>query len=174
MQGGTETEKPHFPRREREAHKGVFGKVFLLSGSRGYTGAPCLAAKAAVRSGAGLVTVGVPEDVYPIVAVKCCDEAIVWPLSEVYGELLKKAKDADAVLIGPGLGQGEKAEEYTLNLLRDITCPVILDADGLNIISRHIDVLDKRRALTVLTPHEGEFARLTDCPDTHTRPPCRS
>lgn len=163
MQGGTETEKPHFPRREREAHKGAFGKVFLLSGSRGYTGAPCLAAKAAVRSGAGLVTVGVPEDVYPIVAVKCCDEAMVWPLSEVYGELLKKAKDADAVLIGPGLGQGEKAEEYTLNLLRDITCPVILDADGLNIISRHIDVLDKRRALTVLTPHEGEFARLTDC-----------
>ena len=151
------------PRRDREAHKGNFGKVFILAGSRGYAGAPCLAARGAVRSGAGLVTVGVPEDIYPIVAVKCCDEALVWPLPDSYEEILTKVQKADVVLIGPGLGQGEQAEELTLNLLRELTCPIILDADGLNILSRHIDVLDKREAPAVLTPHDGEFARLTGC-----------
>ncbi len=153
-------EKPSLYPRRRDAHKGDFGKVFILAGSRGYTGAPCLTARSAVRSGAGLVTVATPEDIYPIVAEKCCDEAMVWPIPGSYEELLKKAQAADIVLIGPGLGQGELAEERVLNLLRDITCPVILDADGLNILSRHIDVLEERTAPTVLTPHDGEFARL--------------
>lgn len=156
-------EKPTFRPRRRDAHKGDFGKVFILGGSRGYTGAPCLAARAAVRGGAGLVTVAVPEDIYPIVAAKCCDEAMVWPVPGSYEELLKIAQAADIVLIGPGLGQSGEVEKRVLSLLRDITCPVILDADGLNILSRHIDVLDKRSAPTVLTPHDGEFARLIGC-----------
>ncbi len=156
-------EKPFLCPRRRDAHKGNFGKVFILAGSRGYTGAPCMVARAAVRSGAGLVTVAVPEEIYPIVAAKCCDEAMVWPVPDSYEELLKKAKSADILLIGPGLGQGVQAENWTLNLLRDIACPVILDADGLNILARHIDVLDKRSAPTVLTPHDGEFARLSGC-----------
>lgn len=157
------TEKPVLSRRKRDAHKGDFGKVFILAGSRGYTGAPCLAARAAVRSGAGLVTVAVRSDIYPIVAVKCCDEAMVWPVPDPYEALLEKAKAADVLLIGPGLGQGEEAEKRVLGLLRDITCPIILDADGLNILSRHIDVLDKRAHPTILTPHDGEFARLSGC-----------
>lgn len=155
------TKRPLLPRRDRQAHKGDFGKVFVLAGSRGYTGAPCLAARGAVRGGAGLVTVAVPEEVYPIVAVKCPDEAMVWPLPEDYGEILRKAGGMDVAAIGPGLGQGERAEELALGLLRDLSIPVIVDADGLNILSRHIDVLDKRRGVTVLTPHAGEFARLT-------------
>lgn len=156
-------EKPVLPKRRREAHKGEFGKVFILAGSRGYTGAPCLAARAAVRGGAGLTTVAVGADIYPIIAAKCCDEAMVWPVPDSYEALLEKARTADVLLVGPGLGQGEQAEEWTLGLLRDIPCPIILDADGLNILSRHIDVLDKRDHPTVLTPHEGEFARLTGC-----------
>lgn len=157
------TEKPVLSRRKRDAHKGDFGKVFILAGSRGYTGAPCLAARAAVRGGAGLVTVAVRPNIYPIVAAKCCDEAMVWPISESYEDLLEKAGRADVVLIGPGLGQSAWMERRVLRLLSDLPCLIILDADGLNILSRHIDVLDKRSAPTVLTPHEGEFSRLTGC-----------
>lgn len=153
---------PALRRRKRDAHKGDFGRLFILAGSVGYTGAPVLASRAAVRSGAGLVTLAVPKEIYPIVAVKC-DEAMPWPLSDDYQEILNKASACDVALIGPGLGQGERAEELVLALLRDLTCPVILDADGLNILSRHINVLDKRQAITILTPHDGEFARLSGC-----------
>lgn len=154
--------KPSLRRRPRNAHKGRFGKLFILAGSVGYTGAPVLASRAAVRSGAGLIYLAVPEQVYPIVAVKC-DEAMVWPWAENYEEILAKAKGSDAVLLGPGLGQSERAEMLVLSLMRDLTCPVILDADGLNIVAKHIDVLDKRQGITVLTPHDGEFARLSGC-----------
>ena len=150
-------------RRPKDSHKGDYGRLFILAGSRGYTGAAALCAKAAVRSGAGLVTLAVPEDVYPIVAAKCCDEVMVWPLPEDDGAVLDKARGASAAVIGPGLGQGERAGRLVLALMRELTCPVILDADGLNIISRHIDVLDERQGDTVLTPHEGEFARLSGC-----------
>lgn len=156
-------EKPHLPRRRREAHKREFGKVFILAGSKGYTGAPCMATGAAVRGGAGLVTVAVRPDIYPVVAAKCCNEAMVWPISDSYEDLLEKARGADIVLIGPGIGQSRWIERRVLRLLSDLPCPVILDADGLNILSRHIDVLDKREASTILTPHEGEFARLAGC-----------
>ena len=151
------------PRRAANTHKGDYGRLFILAGSRGYTGAAALCARAAVRGGAGLVTLAVPEDIYPIAAVKC-DEAMVRPLPEDDGSVLEQARDCDAALIGPGLGQGDRAERLVLALLRALECPVILDADGLNIISKHIDVLDGRSGTTVLTPHEGEFSRLTGCP----------
>ena len=158
-----EAERPVLPRRAREAHKGSFGRLFILAGSRGYTGAPVLCANAAVRSGAGLVTLAVPEEIYSIVATKCCPEAMVWPLSDDYAAVLEKASACDAVVMGPGLGQSRQAEKLVLSLLRDLKCPVILDADGLNIVAKHIYILDKRESLTVLTPHEGEFARLSGC-----------
>ena len=149
-------------KRPVDGHKGDFGRLFILAGSRGYTGAAALCARAAVRGGAGLVTVAVPEDVYPIVAMKC-DEAMVWPWPGDDGEIVEKAKGCDATLIGPGLGQGARAEKLVLTLMKELACPIILDADGLNIISRHIDVLDERKDLTILTPHDGEFARLSGC-----------
>lgn len=150
------------PRRPREAHKGDFGKLFILAGSEGYTGAPVLAAKAALRTGAGLVYLGVPRDVYPIVAVKC-DEAMPFPLPEDYSAILKKARSCDVALIGPGLGRAPETERLVLSLLADLDIPVVLDADGINALCGHIDILDKRSGPTVLTPHEGEFARLTGC-----------
>lgn len=150
------------PRRPRTAHKGDFGKVMILAGSEGYTGAPVLAARAAVRTGAGLVFLGVPREIYPIVAVKC-DEAMPFPLPEEYNQLLEKARSCDVALIGPGLGRGPRVEELVLSLLADLKIPVILDADGINALSGHIDILDKRSAPTVLTPHDGEFQRLTGC-----------
>lgn len=160
--GVTVMEPPALRRRAQDAHKGDFGRLFILAGSEGYTGAPVLASRAAVRGGAGLVTLAVPREIYPIIAVKC-DEAMPWPLPDDYDAVLKKASACDVALIGPGLGQSEQTEKLVLALLRDLKCPVILDADGLNILSRHINVLDKRQAVTVLTPHDGEFARLSGC-----------
>ena len=154
----------HFnlPRRKATAHKGDFGRVFILAGCEGYTGAPVLTSRAAVRSGAGLVFLGVPREIYPIIAVKC-DEAMPYPLPEDYSAILQKAKGCDVALIGPGLGRAPQVEELVLKLIRDLTIPVVLDADGINALSAHMDVLDKREALTVLTPHDGEFQRLTGC-----------
>ena len=150
------------PRRPPAAHKGDFGKIFILAGSEGYTGAPVLAARAALRTGAGLVYLGVPRDIYPIVAVKC-DEAMPFPLPEDYGAILERARSCDVALIGPGLGRAQETEKLVLRLLAELPVPVVLDADGINAVAGHIDVLDKRSALTVLTPHEGEFARLSGC-----------
>ena len=148
------------PRRPRNAHKGDFGKLFLLAGSEGYTGAPVLAARAALRTGAGLVYLGVPRDIYPIVAVQC-GEAMPFPLPGDYAAILERAQGCDAALIGPGLGRAPETEQLVLSLLENLTIPVVLDADGINALAGHIDVLDRRRGITVLTPHEGEFARLT-------------
>ncbi|USF26010.1 ATP-dependent (S)-NAD(P)H-hydrate dehydratase [Firmicutes bacterium ASF500] len=150
------------PRRPRTAHKGDFGKIFILAGSEGYTGAPVLAARAALRAGAGLVYLGVPRDIYPIVAVKC-DEAMPFPMPEDYSAILDRARGCDAAVIGPGLGRGPQVERLVLSLLSVLEIPVVLDADGINALAEHIDVLDRRTAPTVLTPHEGEFSRLTGC-----------
>lgn len=155
-------ERPVLPRRRRDSHKGDFGKLFILAGSRGYTGAAALCAQSAVRGGAGLVTVAVPEDIYPIIAAKC-DEAMVWPLPREVFAVVEKAKTCDVAVIGPGLGQSQRAEALVLALLTEFEGPVLVDADGLNILSRHINILDKRRGVTVLTPHDGEFARLAGC-----------
>lgn len=149
-------------RRPRTAHKGDFGKVFVLAGSEGYTGAPVLASRAAVRMGAGLVFLGVPRNVYPIVAVKC-DEAMPFPLPEDEQAVLDKARSCDVALIGPGLGRSEQSDALVRTLLRELEIPVVLDADGINALSGHIDILDQRTAPTILTPHDGEFQRLTGC-----------
>jgi len=155
------------PDREITAHKGDFGKILLLCGSRGYTGAAYLAAMGALRSGAGLVFLGVPEGIYAIEAVKL-NEAIVFPLPEEEGklaaaaipEILERLPKLDAVLIGPGLGQSGGVFNVVKTLLQQAECPVVLDADGINVMAAHKDILRGRTYPTVLTPHAGEFARL--------------
>lgn len=155
------------PNREKTAHKGNFGKVLLLCGSRGYTGAAYLASMGALRSGAGLVFLGVPDSIYGIEAVKL-NEAIVFPLPEEDGilsaasipEIEKRLPNMDAVLVGCGLGQSAGAREVVLWLLEHGKVPMILDADGINLISEHRHILRGRAAPTILTPHEGEFKRL--------------
>lgn len=154
------------PDRDPWAHKGNFGKVLLLCGSRGYTGAAYLAAMGALRCGAGLVFLGVPEDIYAIEAVKL-NEAIVFPLpsrdgklsSEALPEILKRLDQMDAVLIGCGLGQSEDTCEVVKSVLQNARCPVVLDADGINVLVQHKDILRGRQFPTILTPHDGEFCR---------------
>ena len=157
----------YFPKRRVDAHKGDFGKLLLLCGSRGYTGAPYFAAMGALRVGAGLVYLGVPESIYGIEAVKL-HEPVVFPLPEWGGqlsegaveELLLRLPRMDAVLIGPGLGLGAGCFRVLEAVLRHAACPVVVDADGITLLSRHMDILRGRTAPTILTPHDGEFARL--------------
>lgn len=156
------------PRRPREAHKGNFGKVCILGGSVGYSGAPVLAAAAAVRTGSGLVTLLVPEPVWSVAAVKLTS-AMPWPLPagregalsrEAFAPALEKLEGADAALIGPGLSRNGETAGVIRALIPRLEIPLVLDADGINALEGHIDVLDSRKGLTVLTPHDGEFARM--------------
>ena len=155
------------PDRDRNAHKGDFGKILLLCGSRGYTGAAALCARGALRSGAGLVYLGVPESIYAIEAVKL-EEAIVFPLPDTNGmlsreaipEILRRLPAMDAVVLGCGLGQSEGTLEVVKAVIEEASCPVVLDADGINLAAAHKNILRERTGITILTPHEGEFARL--------------
>lgn len=147
------------PTRRADGHKGTFGRIYVVAGDVGYTGAPVYAAEAAARTGSGLVFVGVPQAVYPIVAARCAT-AMAQPLPEDREVLLERLKGCDAVVLGPGLGRSRAAEELVLFLLEKLECPVVLDADGINAAAAHIDVLRGRRCPTVVTPHEGEFLRL--------------
>lgn len=155
------------PDRAAQGHKGNYGRLLLLCGSRGYTGAAALAAMGALRCGAGLVFLGVPESIYAIEAVKLT-EAIVFPLPEEDGMLSaeavipiqKRLHDMDAVLIGPGLGQSVGTMAVLNAVLQGFDGPVILDADAINLLSADLQMLRQRKATTILTPHEGEFRRL--------------
>ena len=155
------------PRRDPAGHKGDFGKLLCVCGSVGYTGAPVFASRAAVRTGAGLVFLAVPEQAWPVVAVKS-EEAMPFPLPETAEGRLsllaeepirQRAASCDAVLIGCGLGRDRQTDALVRKLL-DIDRPLVLDADGLNALDGCPEQLQRRTAPTVLTPHEGEFLRL--------------
>ena len=155
------------PDRDPWGHKGTFGKLLLLCGSRGFTGAAYLSAMGALRTGAGLTFLGVPESIYAIEAVKL-NEPVVFPLPDREGklsveaipEIVSRLPRMDAVLIGPGLGRSEGTLEVVKAVLEHAQCPVVLDADGINVLSTHRDLLRGRTAPTILTPHDGEFARI--------------
>ena len=154
------------PDRDPWGHKGSFGKVLLLCGSRGFTGAAYLASMGALRSGAGLVFLGVPESIYAIEAVKL-NEPVVFPLPDDGGklslmavaEIEKRLPQMDAVLVGCGLGQSPGVLAVVKSVLENACCPVVADADGINVLTRHKDILRGREYPTILTPHEGEFLR---------------
>lgn len=155
------------PKRDENAHKGNFGRILLLCGSLGYTGAAYFAAMGALRTGAGLVYLGVPESIYAIEAGKL-NEPVIFPLPDQGGrldksaipEILERLPRMDAVLIGPGLGLGTGPEAVLTAVLTHAACPVVIDADGITLLVRHMDILRGRMAPTILTPHDGEFARL--------------
>lgn len=155
-------EMVRLPRRERDSHKGDYGKLLIVAGSEGYTGAPVFAAQGALRSGAGLVYLGVPRDVYPMVATRC-SSAMPFPLPDDTEQLVERARSCDVVLAGPGLGRSPRAQQIVFRLMEDIEGPLVLDADGLNALEGQTQRLRARTGLTVLTPHDGEFARLAGC-----------
>ena len=161
--------KTLLPPRKEDGHKGDFGKLLVLGGSVGYTGAPYLAASAAEHSGCGLTYLGVPESIWAIEAAKCAG-TMPFPLPEADGKLCIASLDAmqdklnacDVVALGPGLGRGRETERLVHALLRQVRGPLVLDADGLNALAGCAERLCERRGrVTILTPHNGEFARLT-------------
>jgi len=158
----------HLPRRRRDTHKGDYGHTLIIAGSVGYTGAPALAAQAATKMGSGLVYVGVPKSIYDIIAVKL-NEEMPFPLpddkkglmvSNAGSQILRRAKQCEVCLIGPGLGASDDVTELVQSVTRLSETPIILDADGLNAIAGNLDILDQATCPLVLTPHPGEFIRI--------------
>jgi len=159
---------PRLPLRARDGHKGDYGRVLVLAGSRGMVGAAALAGQAALRSGAGLVTIGAPAEVYPILAAKvtCC---MTCPLPGTRSgtlsdrgrsEIEKRAESCDVIALGPGLGRAPSTTRLVLWLARHANKPMVMDADALNALSENTGVLNKARAPRIVTPHPGEMARL--------------
>ncbi len=160
--------KSLMPKREDDANKTQCGRIFILAGSKGMTGAAALSALGAMRCGAGLVTVGTADTEQPILANKLT-EAMTVDFKSVCGEvstldkekILERANSSDAFVIGPGLGRRKETQELILWLIENVNVPIIIDADGLNALSANIDILKSRKCATILTPHEGEMAKLT-------------
>jgi len=160
------------PYRSPSAHKGEVGHVYILAGSPGLTGAAALAADAAMRTGVGLAVVGVPKSLNPILEMKLT-EAMSQPLpetetgglaAEAFKDIKTRLKWADAVVFGPGVGKDEGTAALLEKLLSVVDKPLVIDADGLNLLAEKRGLLRKLPPQTVLTPHPGEFARLTDLP----------
>jgi NAD(P)H-hydrate epimerase len=143
------------PRRRYNSYKNQFGRIGVVAGSKGFVGAALMASQGALRAGAGLVEVFVPEEIYGIVAGAAFMEAMVKPIAS-YRQLLKEK--ADVWAIGPGLGKSHAAE--ILELVEKVKQPMVLDADGLNIVSENIPVLRRCKGKRLLTPHPGEMNRL--------------
>jgi NAD(P)H-hydrate epimerase len=143
------------PRREYNSYKNQFGRIGVVAGSKGFVGAALMASQGALRAGAGLVEVFVPEEIYEIVAGAASMEAMVKPVAS-YGDLLKEKTDVWAV--GPGLGKSRAAE--VLDFIVKASQPMVVDADGLNILSEKTSALRRCNGKRLLTPHPGEMERL--------------
>jgi hydroxyethylthiazole kinase-like uncharacterized protein yjeF len=172
-----ETIKDMIKPRRRDAHKGDFGKVLIVAGGAGMTGAAVFAAEAALRSGAGLVYVCCPEKCFTVLQIKV-PEAICISWEKAVKEIQTGRTDPasgdfrkhsyDAAAFGPGMGTGSRAKSQLRFLLEHFNGPLVIDADGLNCISQEKalrDLVKARHAETILTPHTGEAARLLKCID---------
>lgn len=156
------------PLRAPDTHKGTYGRVLVIAGSVGFTGAAALTSLGALRTGAGLVTVGVPQSVYPIVAAKVT-EGMPTPLADAAGAIAAQARDqiaelaanADVIALGPGLSRSDGVRAVVESLLQGDR-PLVIDADALNVLAGRARVLSQSRAPVVITPHPGELGRLVN------------
>ena len=159
-------------RRNRSAHKGDFGHIFILAGSARFSGAAALCSNAAIRSGAGSVTLGIPKGINSSIIRIKPREVMTLPLPETkdgalclsaYALIREFAKNADVLAIGPGLTQDKSTQPLVRKIIATILKPMVIDADGLNALVNHLDILQTRkgeRRTTILTPHPGEMAKL--------------
>ena len=151
--------------RRRNAHKGDFGKVFVLGGSRGMSGAVYMSAQAALKSGAGLVCAGVPACLSEIMEIKTT-EVMTLALSEENGGLqydakaIRQANVYDVLAFGMGVGREYAVQTLLNRIIAEVEKPIVLDADGLYALAQNVDVLSGHRQPIVITPHSGEMARL--------------
>jgi hydroxyethylthiazole kinase-like uncharacterized protein yjeF len=156
------------PERLSISNKGDYGKCLIITGSEGMTGAGCLAAKAAYRTGAGLVYLGIPGDYLGIYETSV-SEAISIPFNmSKEGSISKRAlpgileatKGKDAICIGPGMGWNEDTKEIVRNIIEECGVPVVIDADAINAVSEDTSILRNKKAKIIMTPHPGEMSRL--------------
>lgn len=159
----------NLPKRDPYSHKSDYGRVFILAGSKGMTGAACLAANSALRSGAGLVYLGIPESLNPILETKLT-EVITLPLPDSQGVLSQEALPPivdfldqmriDSVALGPGLSRNKEVANLLRNLLLQIKVPLVIDADGINNLISDQKIFQKLKTDVIITPHPGELSRL--------------
>ena len=163
------SEAVKLPERPKDGHKGTFGTVVVLAGSRGLTGAAYLSSTAAARAGAGLVRLLVAESIYPILAAKCT-EVMATPVGEESPghaghsdreEVFNQFAGAAAAVVGPGLGRDPSTWRLAIDLALELKMPTVLDADALNALAENRRALERLPEARVLTPHPGEMARLT-------------
>lgn len=152
--------------RDPEANKNDFGRVLAVCGCRSYCGAPYFAAMGAVRAGSGIVTLAIPDSIHSILANKLNEPTFDVLPSDEEGKIgafdtLSLSRRA-AILAGPGLGRSACITALMEHIVLHAQAPVILDADGINALPGHIDILERAAHPVVLTPHEGEFARICD------------
>ena len=163
---------PQLPSRAVDSHKGSYGRVVLIGGSIGMSGAISLAGLGALRGGAGLVYLACPRSVWSAVAA-IEPSYLTVPLPEdslgrlaipSIPDIMTACQNADAVAIGPGLGQSDELREVVSQVIRGVDVPCVVDADALNLLVERQGLFASARSLRVLTPHPGEFARLTGLP----------
>ncbi len=160
----------HIKPREKDTHKGTYGKVGIVAGSIGMTGSVCMASMSSLRSGSGLVYTVVPNSISNIVCIKLTECVIrtIGNFSNSIGyfvkndipHIMKAIEDCDCIVLGPGMGTNEETKTVVNHILINYEKPVVLDADGLNCVSKDVSVFNKRKAPTVITPHPKEFERL--------------
>lgn len=158
------------PYRPPDGHKGTFGNFLAIAGSTGLTGAAAMTAQSAIRSGCGMARIACPKSVLPIIASKTT-EVMTIPMPDVakkgalalrgLGDIMKRVQDHDAIAIGPGLGLHHETKELVRRLIARIDKPLVIDADGISALQGHIEILKGKTKPVILTPHPGEFARLT-------------
>jgi len=148
---------PLLPRRKFSAYKNQFGRIGVVAGSKGFIGAALMTSQGALRAGAGLVEVFVPDETYSIVAASAPQESMVKPVHSYQGLLDEKI---DIWALGPGLGKAHATE--IMQLIEHAKQPMVVDADGLNVLSENIDILKQCHGPRLLTPHPGEMKRLFD------------
>ena len=165
------------PPRKKDSHKYDYGCDLIIGGCTDYTGAPAYAAEAASRAGAGLVFLGVPERIFDIEAAKsvsaipfplCCDSSGKLSAAAFY-EISRRFDKSDVCLAGPGMGLGAGPKALIHKLVSSFDKQLILDADGINVLEGHIDVLGLSKLPVILTPHAGEFVRIGG---DSSAPPC--
>jgi len=156
-------------RRKAKTHKGDYGHLFILAGSARFSGAGLLCAEAALRSGAGLVTLGLPKSINLAVIKIKPREVMTLPLAETregtlslkaLSKILRMLKQADVLVIGPGLGNNKSTYALIRKVINKCRLPAVIDADGLNAFSKNLEILKKHKGLTILTPHQKELSRL--------------
>ncbi len=154
--------------RKLSSHKGDYGRIFILAGCQGLTGAAHLAGMGALKAGAGLVTVGVPEKIYPLVAKREAEVMVAPFPSTAQGTfafrslkpILAFSKSQDVLALGPGVSGNRETQRLIRKVIQESVQPLVIDADGLNALKGELPVLRHSRYRAILTPHPGEFVRL--------------